>query len=70
MLRKIGILFVAILGTLTAFGQQADSLAVPVDSVAVDSIATFNPDAVPDSLVVTDSTTIQPVEAPAEAPTE
>ena len=65
MLRKIGILFAGLFGTLLAFGQQVDSVAIPIDSVAADTIVAFDPDAVPDSLVVTDSTSMQPIEAPA-----
>ena len=65
MLKKIGILFLVVIGSLVAFGQQVDSLAVSVDSVALDTVAAFDPDAVPDSLVVRDSTDLQPVESPA-----
>ena len=53
---------------------QTDSIAAPADTLAVDSLATdtlatdsvakFDPYAVPDSLVVTDSTAMQPTEAP------
>ena len=53
---------------------QTDSIAAPADTLTVDSLATdtlatdsvakFNPYAVPDSLVVTDSTAMQPTEAP------